>query len=59
MGKRYRLIINHEWIASSDDLDELNQMAASISISCAEREDDYYGNYPDIYIYDTVEKCEA
>ena len=59
MNKRYRLLINHEWIASSDDLAELNDMANRIWIAAAQEENGYYGNFPDIIIYDMLEGHEV
>lgn len=59
MNKRYRLLINHEWIASSDNLAELNDMASRIWVAASESENGYYGNFPDIIIYDMLEGCEV
>ena len=58
MGKRFRLIVNHEWIASSDDANELNEMGNNIWTAAMEQENGYYGNFPDIIIYDMKEKRE-
>lgn len=59
MNKRYRLIVNHEWLASSDSLDDINQMANNIWVAASQEENGYYGNFPDIIIYDMQEKCEV
>ena len=58
MNKRYRLIVNHEWLASSDNVAELNEYANNIWAAAAQNDDGYYGNYPDIIIYDMQERCE-
>lgn len=54
MNKRYRLIVNGEWYMSSDNEAEINEWATKFW--CNYSEDDYYGNFPDVEIYDTVEK---
>ena len=59
MNKRYRLIVNHEWLVSSDSLDDINQMANNIWAAASQEENGYYGNFPDIIIYDMQEKCEV
>ena len=54
MNKRYRLYVNGEWLASSDDLSFLNDWASKIW-----QGDNYYGYFPDVVIYDTVEREEV
>ena len=54
MNKRYRLIVNGEWLMSSDSEAEINEWATKFW--CNYSGDDYYGNSPDVEIYDTVEK---
>lgn len=58
MRKRYRLIVNGEWLISSDDFSAISDMASRIWIEAMEEENGYYGNFPDIIIYDTVERRE-
>lgn len=59
MNKRYRLLVNHEWLASSDNLNELEEMANNIWFAAATEEEGYYGNFVDIIIYDMQERCEV
>ena len=59
MNKRYRLIVNHEWLASSDNFNELNEYANNIWAAAVQQEDDYYGNFPDIIIYDMQTREEV
>ena len=53
MNKRYRLYVNGEWYMSSDSEAEINEWANKFWTRDA---DDYYGNFPDVVVYDTVER---
>ena len=55
MNKRYRLYVNGEWYMSSDSEAEINEWANKFWTRDA---DDYYGNFPDVVVYDTVERRE-
>ena len=55
MNKRYRLYVNGEWYMSSDSEAEINEWANKFWTRDA---DDYYGDYPDVVVYDTVERRE-
>lgn len=55
MNKRYRLYVNGEWYMSSDSEAEINEWANEFWTMDA---DDYYGNFPDVVVYDTVEGRE-
>lgn len=59
MNKRFRLIVNGEWLMSSDNLAEINDYANNIWITASQEENGYYGNFPDIIIYDMLEKKEV
>lgn len=56
MNKRYRLYINGEWYMSSDSEAEINEWANKFWVNA--NDDDYYGQFPDVRIYDTVERRE-
>lgn len=53
MDKRFRLYINGEWYMSSDNEAEINEWANKFWTSSG---DDYYGSFPDVRIFDTVER---
>jgi hypothetical protein len=55
MNKRYRLYVNGEWYMSSDSEAEINEWANKFWTRDA---DDYYGEYPDVVVYDTVGRRE-
>lgn len=51
MEKRYRLIVNGEWLVSSNDYAEINEWANRMWEG-----DNYYGNFPDVRILDMAEE---